>query len=68
MEELGDFQLPGIVYRSMCINMLKHEVMVVDEWRDNGPRDLVMVSLCIQIALDKKAIVFVVCSLCLPIA
>jgi hypothetical protein len=34
-----------------CIIMLKHAVM--DEWHDNGPQDLVMVSLCIQIAIDK---------------
>ena len=33
--------------------MLKHEVMVVDEWHENGPQDLVTVSLCIQIAIDK---------------
>jgi hypothetical protein len=32
------------------IIMLKHQVMVVDEWHDNGPQDLFMVSLCIQIA------------------
>jgi hypothetical protein len=33
----------------LCI-MLKHEV---DKWHDNGPRDLIKVSLCIQIAIDK---------------
>ncbi len=33
--------------------MLQHEVMVADEWRDNGPQDLVTVSLCIQIAINK---------------
>ena len=33
--------------------MLKHEVVVVDEWHDNGPQDLIMVSLCIQIAINK---------------
>lgn len=43
MPELECCQLPGIVHRS-----LKHEVMVVDEWHDNGPQDLVTVSLCIQ--------------------
>ena len=36
-----------------CIIMLKHEVMVAEEWHDNGPQDLVMVSLCIQIVKDK---------------
>jgi hypothetical protein len=33
--------------------MLKHEVMGVDEWHDNGPQDLVTVALYIQIAIDK---------------
>ena len=33
--------------------MLKHELMVADEWHDNGPQDLVTVSLCIQIAINK---------------
>jgi hypothetical protein len=36
-----------------CIIVLKHKVMVADEWHDNGPQDLVTVSLCIQIAIDK---------------
>ncbi len=36
-----------------CIIMLKHEVMVVDEWHNNGPQDLVTVSLCIQNAINK---------------
>ncbi len=48
MQELGCFQLPGIVYRS-----LQHEVMVMDEWHNNGPQDLVTVSLCIQNAINK---------------
>lgn len=43
MPELECCQLPGIVHRS-----LKHEVMVVDEWHDNRPQDLVTVSLCIE--------------------
>jgi hypothetical protein len=33
--------------------MLKHEVMAADEWHNNGPQDLVTVSLRIQIAIDK---------------
>ena len=37
----------------LCIIMLKHEMMGVDEWHDNGTQDLIMVSLCIQIAIDK---------------
>ncbi len=45
MQELGCFQLPGIVYISLqhgpCIIMLQHEVMVVDEWHNNGPQDLI---------------------------
>ncbi len=36
-----------------CIIMLLHEVMVVDEWHNNGPQDLVTVSLCIQNAINK---------------
>ena len=32
---------------------LKHEMMAPDEWHDNGPQDLITVSLCIQIAIDK---------------
>ncbi len=31
-----------------CIIMLQHEGMVVDEGHNNGPQDLVQVSLCIQ--------------------
>jgi hypothetical protein len=33
--------------------MRQHEVMSVDEWHDNGLQDLITVSLCIQIAIDK---------------
>ncbi len=36
-----------------CIIMLQHEVMVVGEWHNNGPQDLVTVSLCIQNAINK---------------
>ena len=36
-----------------CIIMLKHEVVVVDEWHDNGPLDQVTVSLGFQIAINK---------------
>jgi hypothetical protein len=36
-----------------CIVMLKHEVMAGDDRRDNEPQDLVTLSLCIQIAIDK---------------
>jgi hypothetical protein len=43
-------------------------VMAADEWHDNGPQDLITVSLCIQIAIEKMQL----CSLsltyaCLPI-
>jgi hypothetical protein len=34
-----------------CIIMLKHEVMATDEWHDNGPQDLITVSMCIQNAI-----------------
>jgi hypothetical protein len=33
--------------------MLKDEVVVVDEWHNNGPQDLATVSRCIQIANNK---------------
>ena len=33
--------------------MLKHEVMAADDWHENGLEDLVTVSLCIQIAINK---------------
>ncbi len=36
-----------------CIIMLQHEVMIVDEWHNNGPQDLVTVFLCIQNAINK---------------
>ena len=62
MKELGHFQLPRIVYRSLqhgaLIIMLKREVMAAEVWHDNGPRDLVAVSLCIQIAIDKMQLGF----------
>ncbi len=36
-----------------CIIMLQHEVMVVDEWHNTGPQDLVTVPLCIHNAINK---------------
>ena len=36
-----------------CVIMLQHEEMVVDEWHNNGPQDLITVSLCIQNATNK---------------
>ncbi len=36
-----------------CIIMVQHEVMVVDEWHNNGPQDLITVSMCIQNAINK---------------
>ncbi len=47
-----------------CIIMLQHEVMVVDQWHNNGPQDLVTVSLCIQNAINKMH----VCSLSITYA
>ncbi len=35
------------------IIMLQHKVMVVEEWHNNGPQDLVTVSLCIQNGINK---------------
>ncbi len=37
----------------LSIIMLQHEVMVVDEWHNNVPQDLVTVSLCIQNVINK---------------
>jgi hypothetical protein len=37
----------------LCIIMLTHEVIAADEWHDNGPQDLVTVSVYIEIAIDK---------------
>ncbi len=57
MQELGCFQLLELCTDPCnmrpCIIMLQHEVMVVDEWHNNGPQDLVTVSLCIQNAINK---------------
>jgi hypothetical protein len=53
MEELGHFQLPDPSDMGLCIIMLEYEVMAEDEWHYNEPQDLVTVSLCIQIAIDK---------------
>ena len=57
MEELEHFLLPGLCTdpcdMRLCIIMLEHEVMAVDEWHHNGPQDLITVYLCIQIAIDK---------------
>ena len=41
-----------------CVIMLKHEVMTADECHDNGPRDHITVSLCIQIAIDKMQFIY----------
>jgi hypothetical protein len=43
--------------------MLK-QLMAVDESHDNGPQDLITVSLCIQIAIDKMQL----CSLSIAYA
>ncbi len=40
-------------YMGLFIIMLLHEVMVMDEWHNNRPQDLVTVSLCIQNAINK---------------
>ncbi len=53
MQELGCFQLPGTCNMGLYIIMLQHEMMVVDEWHNIGPQDLVTVSLCIQNAINK---------------
>ncbi len=43
----------GRNWNTPCIIMLQHEVMVGDEWHNNGPQDLFTVSLCIQNAINK---------------
>ncbi len=48
----------------LCIIMLQHEVMVVDEWHNNELQDLVTVSLCIQNAINKMCL----CSLSITYA
>ena len=58
MEELGHFQLPGIVYRPLRHEAVHYLVETAGDagmlkWHNNGPQDLVTVSLCIQIAIDK---------------
>ena len=54
IEELGHFSFQelctGLCDMGPCIIMLKNEV---DEWHDNGPQDLVTISLCIHIAINK---------------
>ena len=32
---------------------LKHKVIAADDWHDNGPQDPIMISLCIQFAIDE---------------
>ncbi len=57
IQELGCFQLPGIVYRSLQYGAVhyhaEHEMMVVEEWHNIGPQDLVTVSLSIKNAINK---------------
>ena len=36
-----------LCYMGPCTIMLKHVVMAVDEWHNNGPQDLITLSLCI---------------------
>ncbi len=55
MQELGCFQLPGIKYRSLQHGAMHyHDATWGDgKWHNNGPQDLVTVSLCIQNAINK---------------
>ena len=49
MEELGHFQLLGIVYRSLRHGAvhyhMKLDVMAGDKWHDNGPQDLAILHI-----------------------
>ncbi len=36
-----------------CIIMVQHEMMIVYEWHNNVPKDLVKLTLCIQNAINK---------------
>ena len=48
------FQLSGIEYRSLRHGAVHyHKVMMADDCHVNGPQDLISVSLCIQIAINK---------------
>jgi hypothetical protein len=38
--------------------MLKHEVMATDEWHDNGPQNVIALSVWIQIAIEKMQLCF----------
>ena len=42
-----------VLFRSLRHGTVHHEVMAADEWHDNGPQDLAMVSLCIQMTFYK---------------
>jgi hypothetical protein len=44
--------------------MLKHEVIVADEWQDNGAQKLTTVSQCLQIPINKMQL----CSLAVAYA
>ncbi len=47
-----------------ALSCMQHEVMVVDEWHNNGPQYLVKVYLCIQNAINKMHL----CSLSITFA
>ncbi len=57
MQELGCFSFQELCTdpcnMGPCIIMLQHEVMVMDEWHNNGPQYLITVSLCIQNAINE---------------
>lgn len=61
MQEMGLFQLLGVVWRSSQYGVVDdHELMVMGEWHD-GPQDLVTPLLCIL-----NASVFIVIRLPIP--
>ena len=51
----------------LCVIMLKHELMAADEFHDNRPQDLVMVSPHIQMTINKMQLCSLSVAYALPI-
>lgn len=59
MQELDCFQLPRIVYKS-----LQHEAIFLDVWHNNGPSDVITVSLWIQNITNKICLCSYIANTC----